>query len=524
MRGENRAAQWLIAFALAALFAAFQIQSSLHSGSLSLPATYDDIGYFNDALARLDVLYRDGGRALLKGFWTNPPHAPLQTLLALIGFGLLGPHAWAADAMNAIPLAIVLRLVLGFAGRTLPLATSAAVAAALLGFPLLGLLILEFRPDMLCALLTATGALIVVADPRWRAGDRTALASSTALFVGALLTKPTLAPVTVAVFGVAVIAVLFLQSKSRDDVKRIARMAAIYGGIAALVVLPYYAAVFRHLYEYITVNAFGSNANIWAKNSATPDPAVYYLTGPGGKVAIGTPWLALGGALLIAALPIWVRTRVALAVFIVVLFAYAGVTAPSMKSPFLGLIVAALLLGITAILAVTLLSRIPRKWAFTGALALVAFSIATWRPVSLRLFGGAVPATQAQHFTKIYDQTADAISSIPDLGQRRLYFPVIAQYLNPDNIEFELRRRRLPVPAMENLFFNADISAHQAAVHRADIVVLFSDDSTLPLPWPASASIRKEINAAVAASGAFETIARVNGGPYLGHVTVLRRK
>jgi len=520
---KNPAAQWLIAFALAALFAAFQIQSSLHSGSLSLPATYDDIGYFNDALARLEILYRDGGRAFLKSFWANAPHAPLQTLLALTGFSLLGPHQWAADAMNAFPLMILLRLVLGFAGRTLPLATSAAVAAALLGFPLLGLLVLEFRPDMLCALLTAAGALIVAADPRWRAGDRTTLATSTGLFVGALLTKPTLAPVTVAVFAVATAAVLVLQSKSRDDVKRIVRIAAIYGGIAALVVLPYYAAVFRRLYEYITVNAFGSNANIWAKNSATLDPAVYYLTGPGGKVAIGTPWLVLSGALLVATLPIWARSRAALAVLAVALVAYAGVTLPSMKSPFLGLIVPALLLGIVAILVVTLLGRLRRGAALAAALALVVFSVATWRPVSMRLFGASVPTTQAQHFTRIYDQTVDAIASIPDLGNRRLYFPVIGQYLNPDNVEFELRRRRLGVPAIEHLYFNADVVAHQAAIDRADLVVLFSDDSTLPLPWPASVTIRKEIAAAVAASQ-FVPVASVDGGPYPGRVLVLRRR
>jgi hypothetical protein len=152
-------ALWTISFVLAAAFTAFQIQTSLHSGALSLPVTYDDVTYFNGALMRLEVLYRNGGRALLAGFWENPPHAPLQTLLAMVGFGMLGRYPWAADAMNALPIALVLRLFLGFASQSLPLPVAVALAAALLGFPLVGLMVVEFRPDALCALLTATGPL-----------------------------------------------------------------------------------------------------------------------------------------------------------------------------------------------------------------------------------------------------------------------------------------------------------------------------------------------------------------------------
>jgi hypothetical protein len=521
----TRVAHWLIAVALAVPFTAFQIQSSRHSGALSLPVTYDDVGYFNDALARLEVLYRDGGWAFLKGLWSNPPHAPSQTLLALVGFGLLGPRRWAPDLMNAVPLALFVRILLHYATRTLALSTATLVAAAFLGFPLLGLLILECRPDMLCALLTAAGALIVVADPRWREGDRIALATAVALFVGALLTKPTLAPVTAVVFGVAAIAAVGLQSKSRDDVKRIARLAIICGGVSVVVVLPYYAAVIQRLYEYITVNAFGSQASIWAKNSATPNPAVYYLTGPGGKAALGTPWLSLGGVLAVAAAPVWLlHLRVALSVCLVALVAYAAVTVPDFKSPFIGVIVSALLLGIMAIFSVAILSRLPRQAALAGALALVFFSAATWRPV-MPIWYAFVPATQSKTFTRIYFQTVDALASIPDLDRRRLYFPVIAQYLNPDNVEFELRRRGMPVPAsVPLLYFDADIASHEKEIAQAGLVVLFSDDSTLPLPWPASVTIRKEINAAVAKSGAFETITAVDGGPYLGQVFVLKRK
>lgn len=524
--GGNRAAHWLTAFALAALFTAFHIQSSLHSGALSLPVTYDDVGYFNEALARLDTLYRDGGRAFLKGFWANPPHAPLQTLLTLVGFGLLGAHHSAAAWANAISVAIVLRLILGFATRYLTLSTSVILAAALLSFPLLGMLVIECRPDMLSALLTAGGALVIVADPRWRAGDRPAVVAAAALFVGALLAKPTVVPVTVAVYGMAVASVLALQSTGRQDAIRIARIALVSGGIALLAALPYYVASARHLYEYIMVNAFGAQAHIWAKNAGTANHATYYLTGPGGQAAIGRPWLLMTGALLLSSAPVWLRSwRVAASVAAVALMAYIGVTVPGMKGPFIGAVVPAFVLGIAAIAAVAILAKLPPRASLVAALVLLAFAVLTWRPVSLRLGNTSVPAVQSIQFQRIYVQTADAVASIPGLENRRLYFPVIAQYLNPDNLVFELRRRGLPAPAPAPiLYLDANIESHLRELARADVVVVFSDDNTLPLPWPASVTIRKEINAAIAETGAFETVAKVDGGPYGGQVLVLKRK
>ncbi|PNG59497.1 MULTISPECIES: hypothetical protein [unclassified Variovorax] len=523
--GHSGRAAWIAAALLAALFAAFQIQSSLYSGALSLPVTYDDVGYFNDALARLEALHHDGGLAFIKGFWSNPPHAPLQTLLALIAFGVFGPHPWAADAMNAIPLTIILRLFLGFTIRALPMATATILTAALLAFPLLGLLIVEFRPDALCALLTAAGAMTIAADPRWRAGEQKTVAVASALFVGALLAKPTLAPVTVVVFGVAAAATAFIQTQSKEEALRVSRMAILSGAIAALVVLPYYAAVSQRLYEYITVNAFGSQAAVWAKNAATLDPAAYYLTGPGGKAAIGTPWLALSGALLVVSAPWWAQSwRVALSAAIAAGAAYAGVTAPSMKSPFIGLVVPAFVLCITAILAALFISKMPRWLGFAFALCMLIFALLTWRPVALRLWGTTVPTAQAQHFNRIHMQTVDVLEAIPNIGQRKLYFPVIAQYLNRDNLEFELRRRGLSPPSMPVSYMVGDIQGQKQMLADSDLAILFSDESTLPLPWPPSAGIRKDINAAVAAEGAFEEIGAVDAGPYLGRIVVLKRK
>jgi len=519
---------WAASFALAIVFTAFQIQSSLHSGALSLPATYDDVGYFNDALQRLEILYREGAWALLKNFVAAPPHAPTSTVLAMAGFALFGPHAWAADLMNAIPLAFILRLMLGMAYSELSLKVSLLLVAAFLGFPMFGLLVLEFRPDMLCALAAAAGALIIAGDPLWASAHRRTWRATTALFVVAMLAKPTLAPVTVFVFGVAILVTLALQSRDRGQFWFIAGVAFVSGGIGVLLVLPYYILSFARVYEYIVLNAFGAQKNVWALTLSVKDHLLYYLAGQGGVTAIGRVWLTLSALLVAGAAVVLARgrhRRNVLAVVVVALAAYTSVTAPAMKSPFIGLIVPAVVLWLAFAAAVVILSRLPHRWALVGAVTLLVVAAATWRPISHRLWTASVPAVQSQNFQRILQQTVDAVATVPDLDKRKLYFPVIAQYLNQDNVWYELRRRNLGVPAADLVYLDGNMDAQRAQIAAADLVILFSDDSVLPIPWPATTKIRKEITAAVAKSGAFQTIAEIDGGPsYPGKVIVLKRK
>ncbi|MDN8617018.1 ArnT family glycosyltransferase [Variovorax ginsengisoli] len=514
---------WLLSFCLACLFAAFQIQSSLHSGVLSVPVTYDDVAYFTDALARLEILYREGFAATLKNLFTVPPHAPLQTLLAMLGFGLLGRHPWAADAMNVLPLTLMIRLFLGTAVRSLSLDVSVVLAAAFLGVPLFGMLIVEFRPDMLCALFTAIGTFMIVADPRWREGDRATGLTTSALFAGALLAKPTLAPVTVFVFGTAAIAVVALFARSVVDAKRISKRVVLFGGLGMLLALPYYIVGFRSIYEYVAEAVLGTNASVFALNISRRAHALYYLTGPGGATAIGRPWLLLSTALLVASSPIWARSRRrALAVFAVAFAAYIAVTVPGMKTVFIGLVVPAFLIVIVATSTVALLSRMRRPAALVAATLLLVVSALTWRPVAMQM-SGAVIAVQAEALNRVATEIADAVAKVPDLGHQHLYFPLTSQFVNREGLEYELRLRGLAVPEAPVLYFETDMAKQAAALEKSQIAILFSDDNTMPLDWTLSTRIRKDITALVERGGAFESIAVIDAGPYRGTVKVLRR-
>ncbi|PDT71744.1 hypothetical protein CO683_00870 [Bradyrhizobium ottawaense] len=518
----DRSSLWLISATLSFIFTAAQIQSSLHSGSLSLPATYDDVSYFNDAMMRLEVAYREGGAALLKGLWVNPPHSPIQTLLVMTGFGLFGRYPWAADAITSVPLAIVLRLFFGFAVRFIPLSIAAVLAIALLGFPLFGILTLEIRPDALCAVLTAAGTLIITADPEWREGKPSKVLATSALFAGALLAKPTVSPVTVVVFGAAALAVLCLQALKLDDAKRIARIAIVAGGLGAVMCIPYYVAAFRHLFEYITVTMVGENAEVWRLNLSWRDHALYYLTGSGGKVSIGDAWLAMAFAIAAVGAVLYRRDqRTAATLAVVGTVAYLAVSVPATKSVFLGLIVSAFALCLTAMLSVLIISRLPHRLAAAATVGLVLFSLVVWQPIAIRYWGASVPAIQAKTYSRIMTQTADALSQVSDLGSKTLYMPLIAQYLNPENIEFELRRRDLVPPHNSIDYLKGDVVSHHAALDAAHLIVLFSDESSFPLPWVPSYKLRKEIEAMVTGAGSFQRIATIDTHPYPGEIIVL---
>jgi hypothetical protein len=520
---SSRSSLWLVSGALSSIFTAAQIQSSLRSGSLSLPVAYDDVTYFNDALARLDLLYREGGAVLIKSFWTNPPHSPLETLLAMAGFGLLGPHPYAADAMNAIPLAILLRLFLGFAVQFLSLPTAILLSIALLGFPLFGMLALEFRPDALCALLTAAGAVIIVADPAWREGKLPAVLTASALFAGALLSKSTISPVTVIIFGVATLATICLQARKRDDAKIMVKISIVSGGIGALIALPYYVTAFSHLFRYITDTM---TADIWRVKLTSQEHALYYLTGPGGNVSIGHNWLSVAVVAWIVGIALFPRhKRTAVGLALVGLTGYLAVTVPATKSGFLGMIVAAFVLCLSAMVITLILSRSPRWFATTAVVLLMLFSITEWKTVAVRFRGSAVPASQAQASNRILTQTVDALAAITNLGSKTLYVPVIEPYLNADNVEFELRRRGLSPPQTVGMLpLERDIVPHREALDRAQVIILFSDDSDLPAAEVPSSAIRKDISAMIAASGSFQEIATVNAAPFAGNVTILTHK
>ena len=66
---------------ITAIFVAFQLTASLAAGTLSLPPTYADVGYYVDAASRVQTFWQGNALDVLRGYIANPPHAPGSTLL-----------------------------------------------------------------------------------------------------------------------------------------------------------------------------------------------------------------------------------------------------------------------------------------------------------------------------------------------------------------------------------------------------------------------------------------------------------
>ena len=102
------------------------------------------------------------------------------------------------------------------------------LAAALLAFPLFGLLVLEFRPDALSALLTAAGALTIAADLRWREGDRkTVIIAASGAALGIALARWVARLLVVAIStGGTLVELQIVESVSHETVRQVLKQTA----------------------------------------------------------------------------------------------------------------------------------------------------------------------------------------------------------------------------------------------------------------------------------------------------------
>src|SRR5262249_27810719 len=155
------ASRWIAAILVTATFAALLINQSRMMGALALPPVYDDVSYYVTGAEYLKSFYERGIIGPFEAYLSNPPHAPLSTALAFLGFCFLGIKPLAGPAANAICFLFFLRAFFA-AAAPLPLGQTTLLSVALMGVPFVGSTIMEFRPDMLCSLLTAAGVLFIL--------------------------------------------------------------------------------------------------------------------------------------------------------------------------------------------------------------------------------------------------------------------------------------------------------------------------------------------------------------------------
>jgi hypothetical protein len=477
---------------VACLFTAVIIAQSLRQGRLSLPATYDDVEYFNDAAHRLQILYDNGILSCLVSLFRNPPHSPFATLVPFLGFSVFGIKDWAPAAVNLAWVALLLYFV-KILMSDVPRGAYVTVAVSTLCWPLTATMVVECRPDIYTALLTVMGATLMFRAPFLQAA-RHHTAVVAVLFGAALLAKPSVSPVTLFLYCACLSIVVIIEGRGAFD-RQLLRKAALrvsqYLAITAAVALLYFAVAWQDIYGYIYTVMLGSQKEIWGTKLSAFDTAGYYLWGPGGQTMMGV-WFWITIFLVSVDVILGLLTRRplnsrAIGLIIVFVLAYGLVTLPSIKTPFLGVIVSIFFMVCYVLACCGIIESLARvknygRWIAVGfGAALLTTSAAAFH-WAWPILGTSSHLTAGRR-NGIIQQLGDYIEShVADYTNQMLFFPAITQFVNSGTLLFELQKRRVEnVNTVSHIF---SFAGQRAALGGADYVILFdeSDPDILPLP------------------------------------------
>ena len=509
-RAQNGLRDWVTAFLVCAIFAALQINELFSAGSLAFPPIFDDVNYFLSGAAYLKPFHDEGFKGILLQYLSNPPHAPLSTFQAFIGFSLLGVHAWVGPVVNAIILFLFVKAFLAVAAD-LAFCQALLLAVALLGFPIIGETLMVFKSDWFCALITAAGALFILLRPGWLSSGRDQLIAG-ALFGAALWAKPSVFPVTIGTYGAAML-LASLQAVWQRAFRAPALAILVTTATGILISLPYYALALGQTLDYIWTTAFGAQAHIWVQHFPLRDQLRFYLTGWVGRASLGL-WLYAGPAIAIALLGLlWASGdrrglyRVAL-VFAIVVIAYLGVTIPEFKGEH-GAIFAALFFIATALAAVALVRRLPPILAWTACVLLLLFSGWQFMWPYTRVYGApADPVFAASR----WDMLHRAVTALGLHTESTIFLettPLL--YLNYSTVAFQdYVEGRLP-PRADTSALITDLEEQRRKLATADIVFAptpDTDDMFAQLPT-ASSAFRAKVIELIESTGRFGSPIRI---------------
>jgi hypothetical protein len=466
---------WLAAGVVALVGSTFYIRHSLEHGALALPPTYDDVSYLLDGARYLELLDSEGFKAVVEAYLADPPHAPISTGAALIGFSLVGFHNWVGAASNAILLFLFPGLFMR-ASRALPLFQSICLLATLWLSPFIGTTVWWFRPDMFASLTIALGCAFILTRVCWESDVR-ARTMGGCLLGAALWAKPTIFPLTLALFAAAVF-LASIGSLVKGEVVGVIKAGVTTFGIGIALVLPHYIPSFGTLIEYINNVIFGSGGDIWIHSLPLWDSLTFYLTGYYGRISVGW-WLYLAVAVALGCFALFVArrdySRLAIAARLVafVVISYIAVTLPTFKGPH-GFSFAASLLVATILGCAVILRTVPRPIGSALGLATVAASLAAFNwPFAVAQHQVTFEEARTRH-----DMVGAIVQTLgEDLESKRVLFSTSTNYTNAYVVEFALRENKVKVPRWVVLHTDADFSAHRAALEASDIVVAYTPDN-----------------------------------------------
>ncbi len=351
------------------------IAFSLRQGRLANVPTHDDVAYLADGLDRVMFVEPGGLWPALRSVITDPPHAPVSTLTAMLGFWSFGPAPIAAYLANAWVLALYV-LVFAILSRPLSSLTTRTLFVAILAFvPVAHAMVNEFRPDMAGGLLFAL-ALGAICTTDFRALTPGRIAAVVALALAATITKLSAVVLTIPALGVAFVATMISQRIfTAPDRLRLARGGLITALIYLVALSPFALLFGPRTLSYIADTLF-TDSDIWSTPGSRWFHWTYHAFGPGAVDALG-PFGAIALAFILADLVVgWrvpaTRRRGARAFYATLLVVYCAMAISSEKTPYQGSYFYLPLLVAAAGAFVHLVAAAKLRWPMTAARAVNA--------------------------------------------------------------------------------------------------------------------------------------------------------
>jgi hypothetical protein len=267
------------------VFADLNLALSAREGTLAMPPIYDDVGYLLDAYQRLSFGNVNSLLALIKSFWANPPHAPMSTLMAMIGFALFGPNVWGPYIVNAWIVAVYAAGIFAIARSNLTNLPSILLVALMLFVPIIHFAMTEFRPDMAAGLLFGL-AIYLLTSTRYESASRKNLIVVGLVSAAAIVAKPTTFMITIPMVGLAALIGVFRPWHYSSEARRQStRSAAFPFGLAMVLLVPFAIVLgppaVRYAYQVLIVDR-----DIWATPSDPFLSWTFHSIGVGGQIGL----------------------------------------------------------------------------------------------------------------------------------------------------------------------------------------------------------------------------------------------
>jgi hypothetical protein len=507
------------------LFTTLQMQQSLFQGQLSMPTTYDDLAYFVDALRRLDRFYEQGIGRLILDFFQLPPHSPTSIYTASFAFSIFGRQDWAPAAVNGIYV-IAFLFFIAYTTSHLSWFYRIAIAVIMLTCPLLGHLVVESRPDILCGLATACASFLILQNFsfRKRRSCQVLVGAITGL---ALLAKPSTSPITaIILFSALLFSVIQntfesqRQSNSKTqkqsypgNILRNFSGCGLFISTTLLIILPYYLFAARIIFSYIYINVFGRDKEIWQYQDSLIGQVLYYISGAGGKMMFGA-WGAIVLLTLLLSLAVallskdWQYLWGSIPYVLLVSVTYLLVTIPKTKSVFLGMAFGGTIVLSTLYLLIYIAQSLERHLspqthriigkAICVTLSIISLSSFQWAWFNKTGSPTAASATQVSYEHQLVrlvsQRLQNEIAGAPSNCAPRVAFTATAPYLNAVVLEYDWRKQRLPInyiPWTNNR--SSRFLEHWRGIQQADYIVAFSLDNSTKMSWLPSNEVQPRI-------------------------------